>query len=222
MEMRQLPDLRIVFFNVLGSNTESSPAIFSHIRSLDPDIFVIAERDAMEPVLDEIKTTYPFVSPCEKDGCAVLVASKAKPLRFWQLKLSDAWQKRYAVAEFALDNGKSVFVAGSQISKPWLSGIFEPELARLEAQYKWFDGPVVAVGDFNATPWSYPMRTLLKGTGMRAVRWSPATWPVGAGSLGLPIDQVLVRGGARVVNVRAFGNDLGSNHLGIVADILVR
>lgn len=218
---RETPDMRIVFFNALGDNSASGPKILSAISSLDPDVWAIAERAAMEPVLGEIKETYPFVSPCEEDGCALLVASKVNPRRFWQLNLNDSWEKRYAVAEIEIAEGKSVFIAASQIAKPWLSGISEPEIARLTAQYSWFDGPVVAVGDFNATPWSFPLWRLLQGTKMRALRRPPSTWPSNAGRFGLPIDQVLVGGGARVVHVRTFGDDLGSNHLGVVADIMV-
>ena len=78
---------------------------------------------------------------------------------------------------------------------------------------------MVAVGDFNAAPWGKSVQNVLKSSGMKALRWPVPTWPAAAGSFGLPIDHVLVRGGARVVAVHPFGVALNSNHRGLMADI---
>jgi endonuclease/exonuclease/phosphatase (EEP) superfamily protein YafD len=141
------------------------------------------------------------------------------PLRSWKLKLNSAWPDRYAVSELETTSGKRVFLAVSHLAKPWLSGISEPEYAKLASQYDWLAGPVVAVGDFNAAPWALPMRHLLKQSGMKALRWPLATWPVAAGRFGIPIDQVLVHEGARVVRIAPFGDRQNSNHRGFVVDI---
>lgn len=86
-------------------------------------------------------------------------------------------------------------------------------------------GPVVAAGDFNATPWSAPIVELVDRTGLahgpNARRGSfPAAW---AGVnvptwLALPIDLVLAGHGARVAEHR-HGPRLGSDHWPAVADI---
>jgi endonuclease/exonuclease/phosphatase (EEP) superfamily protein YafD len=66
------------------------------------------------------------------------------------------------------------------------------------------------------------VRQLEAETGMRGPRWPPATWPVWAGPFGVPIDQLLVRGGVGVVRMKGFGAGLGSNHRGFVADLAIR
>lgn len=213
------PDLRVLFFNALASNTTSGSDIVSAILKADPDVVVIAEPRAVRPAVQMMAEAYSFVSPCKDETCHLLVASKIAPTRFWRMALGSGEVKRYAVMELSTEDDKSVFLAASHLAKPWLSGISEAELGRLRAQYNWFEGPVVAVGDFNAAPWSFPMRDILRSTGMRGVRLPPATWPVAAGRFGLPIDQILVRDGPHVTKVLGFGADLGSNHLGVLADI---
>lgn len=213
------PDLRVLFFNALASNTTSGSDIVSAILKADPDVVVIAEPRAVRPAVQMMAEAYSFVSPCVDETCHLLVASKVAPTRFWRMDLGVGEAERYAVMELATEDDKSVFLAASHISKPWLSGVSEAELRRLRAQYNWFKGPVVAVGDFNVAPWSFPMRELLHNTGMQGLRMPPATWPASAGRFGVPIDQILVRDGPRVTKIRSFGSDLGSNHLGILADV---
>lgn len=212
-------DLRVLFFNALGDNSPHGDRIVTAILDQDPDIVVIAEAEAIYPALKRLRAAYDFVSPCTFEFCSLVVATRAPPLRFWRLSLNPAWEKRYAVTEVETGTGKRVFLAASHLMKPWLTGLSEVELARLTAQYDWLAGPVVAVGDFNMAPWSLPMRKLLKHTGMRAQRWPIPTWPAAFGPLGVPIDQVLVHEGARVVRTIPFGSQLNSNHRGFIADI---
>lgn len=212
-------DLQLLFFNVLGDNAAWGDRIVTAILEQDPDIVVLAEAAAIYPALKRLQAHYDFVSPCTFQSCGLLVATRPRPLRFWRLSLNPAWGNRYAVTELETDSGKRFFLASVHLMKPWLTGLSEVELARLAAQYDWLAGPSVAVGDFNMAPWSLPMQRLLAHTGFRALRWPIPTWPAGLGPLGVPIDQVLVHDGARVVAVEPFGAALNSNHRGFVADI---
>jgi endonuclease/exonuclease/phosphatase (EEP) superfamily protein YafD len=212
-------DLRVIFFNMYGDNAAYADRIVTAVIEADADVLVIAEGEGLHPALARLREAYKFVSPCAYEDCELIVASKRDPLRFWTLSLNAAWDDRYGVAELTTRTGKGYFLAASHSVKPWLSGIAESEQVRLAAQYNWLSGPVVAVGDFNAAPWGYSMRNVLKPSGMKALRWPVPTWPAGAGALGVPIDHILVRGGARVVAVQPFGPDLNSNHRGLLAEI---
>lgn len=212
-------EARVLFFNVRFENASHSDRIVTEALKFDPDVVVFAEASAMYSSFARLRENFAFVSPCAFEDCEILIASKRKPLRTWQLNLNPAWPDRYAVSRFETDSGKKYFLAVSHIAKPWLSGISEPEYERLAAQYDWLAGPVVAIGDFNSAPWSLPMRDLLKRTGMRALRWPLATWPAKAGRFGVPIDHVLVHEGARVVRISPFGSTQNSNHRGFVVDI---
>jgi endonuclease/exonuclease/phosphatase (EEP) superfamily protein YafD len=214
-------DLRVLFFNALAENTASADRIVDATLAAAPDVAIFAEAGAVLPALERLRADYTFVSPCTPEACEILVIARRRPERFWTLTLNPIWEARYAVLEVETESGARLFVAASHLVKPWFSGVAEDERAQLSAQYRWFQGPVVAMGDFNATPWSRPMRTLLAETGMRTLRRPVATWPAAAGRFGLPIDHVLVGGGARVVRSVSFGADLGSNHLGLLAEIAV-
>lgn len=86
-------------------------------------------------------------------------------------------------------------------------------------------GPVVALGDFNATPWSKPILDLVATTGLAygpgarlgtfPARWAGVEFPAW---FSLPIDHVLAGGGARVVE-RRHGPRVGSDHWPVIAEI---
>jgi endonuclease/exonuclease/phosphatase (EEP) superfamily protein YafD len=85
--------------------------------------------------------------------------------------------------------------------------------------------PIVLAGDFNATPWSAPVRDLVRTVGLSfgpgarlgtfPAEWArvrPPFW------LGIPIDLVLAGHGATVV-ARRHGPRVGSDHWPVVAEI---
>jgi endonuclease/exonuclease/phosphatase (EEP) superfamily protein YafD len=97
-------------------------------------------------------------------------------------------------------------------------------------------GPVILVGDFNATPYSPRFRTLLKEAGVRVAGprlfW-PATWPVGGPLAALPgwpalrgvvpgllIDHVLVSPRFAVAGFRR-GPDIGADHYPLIVDLVL-
>ncbi|MCE8419318.1 hypothetical protein LZ190_11450 [Rhodovulum sulfidophilum] len=213
------PDLRILFFNVCIENDLPAETIVRAALRQDPDIIVFAEAEAVAGGLPLLKDRYDFVSPCRPGACQIVLAARSRPKRFWRMSLNPAWPDRYAVAEIETPSGKRVFLAGLQLLKPWMSGLADTELERLTAQLGWLPGPAVAIGDFNAAPWSRTLSQIHRDTGMATARLPTATWPVGAGRFGVPIDQVLVGGGARLVRLSPFGAELGSNHRGLLAEI---
>jgi len=210
------PDVTVLFLNALADDGARADRILDAVLAEDADLVVIAEAAAIAPALDRLRAAYPFVSDCE--NCELVVASRTEPLRFWRMALNPAWPPRYAVAELALPDGRRLFVAASHLTKPWYTALADPERAQLAAQWTWFDGPVVAVGDFNASPWSRPLRDLTASSGLAPPRLPPGTWPAAWGDLGLPIDLVLTGNGARITSVHTFGGTL-SNHRGIVAGV---
>ena len=213
-------DHGVLFFNALAGNDGNGARIVEAAIATGADVLIFAEAEALLAELDTLGDAYAFVSPCTEGACELLIATNLPVIRSWRLELNPAWPARYAVLEVEVPDHGPVFVAAVHVAKPWMSGIAEPELARLTAQLTWLDGPSVVVGDFNMPPWSRPMRGLLGDTGFRAIRGGPGTWPVSAAApLRLPIDHVLVRDDVAVTSVVPFGADLGSNHLGLIAGI---
>lgn len=213
------PDLRILLFNVLEDNTAPADDIVEAVLAQDADVVVLLEAGAIMAQAGILRDTYEFVSECS--GCDFLVASRARPDRFWTLRLNPIRDDRYGVLELPAPSGGTFFLAVSHLVKPWLTDIAGFEQDRLSAQMNWLEGPTVVVGDFNRAPWARPMLRLLRDTGFRMPRRPVATWPARAGVFGVPIDHILVRDGPRIVALKPFGGTLGSNHRGLVADLSV-
>lgn len=212
--------LRVVFFNARAENTANAARLVAAAMAQDPDVIIFTEAQAVLPEIETLRAAYPFVSPCAPEACELLVASTLPPRRYWTLTLNPVWEDRYGVLDLTPETlDRPVILAISHLAKPWFTGIAEPELALTQAQYNWLPEQAVVIGDFNMPPWSRPFQRLLAQTGFQSLRWPPGTWPAQAGALGLPIDQVLVRGGARVVAAQAFGAELGSNHRALRVDL---
>jgi len=83
------------------------------------------------------------------------------------------------------------------------------------------DGPVIALGDFNTTPWSPKYRRLTDSTHLittRRGRGLLGTWPSLLPLLRVPLDDILVSRETAVTECRP-GRAFGSDHLPLIADI---
>ncbi|ANM29346.1 hypothetical protein ABI59_06680 [Acidobacteria bacterium Mor1] len=80
------------------------------------------------------------------------------------------------------------------------------------------EGPVLLLGDLNATRWSHHFQRLTEESGLRAPhgRYRP-TWPVGKPWFWIQIDHGLVRGLA--VTGSSTGSDVGSDHYPLYLDV---
>ncbi len=98
-----------------------------------------------------------------------------------------------------------------------------------DQQLKWLeqflsgDQPVVLTGDLNASSWTYRVKRLERAGLVNARRGFGVlpTWPVPIGWLRIPIDHILVSPEIGVGSLRV-GPDVGSDHLPLVADLVVR
>ena len=82
------------------------------------------------------------------------------------------------------------------------------------------NGPTILMGDLNATPWSPIFREFLAGSRLENGRQGfglQASWPAPLGTLGIPIDHILI---SPEVAIHQFdrGPDLGSDHYPIIVD----
>ncbi|MDX2089978.1 MAG: endonuclease/exonuclease/phosphatase family protein [Kofleriaceae bacterium] len=84
-------------------------------------------------------------------------------------------------------------------------------------------GPVIVMGDFNATPWSRTLRGLVARTGLcdtRAGFGVQASWHAAIPFMRIPIDHVLASCSIGVRD-RRIGPDVGSDHFPVIVDLVV-
>lgn len=213
-------DLRVIFFNARWDNTANADRIVTEALAAEPDIVIFAEPQGLLPLRDRFEAGYQILDTCKDDWCDYLIASRL-PTRGLVIGPLDPWSERLAVFEAKTSPDTWTRVIVSHISKPWDVTLIEPAIDELIVYYTNYDGPTVAVGDFNSAPWSNHVRRLLTTTGFRGVRGQFGTWPIRLGGFGLPIDQLLTGPGTATTRVQPFGDGLGSNHRGVLADIAI-
>lgn len=98
------------------------------------------------------------------------------------------------------------------------------ELTEIERLVQQRTNPVVLLGDFNASPWSYPLQQLVKTTGLRFANLGLGvrpTWFYQSVLLSAPIDHILVSPEWRV-NAYEVGREVGSDHLPVMAELILQ
>ncbi|CAN5786662.1 hypothetical protein BH24DEI2_BH24DEI2_24630 [soil metagenome] len=100
----------------------------------------------------------------------------------------------------------------------------DSELAAVQDVLAEVTTPLVMMGDLNATPWSTPLRGLLRVTGLRPATLAHGiqpTWRLGSLLFGAPLDHVLVSSHWQCVGFKV-GADVGSDHYPVVADLVLK
>ena len=219
-----VPVLDVLWFNLLKDNPLPPAELVGALAAAPADVVILGEAAALRPVLDDpaLGRAFPVQAGCRGTRCELLVLARDPRARLSIRRLYPPRIERIARVEIGGAPGApDLTVLGMHLYKPWYAGP--------AAHDNWFAvdeigrtrGPLAVVGDFNAAPWSDRIRILHNLCGMRGLRRPPPTWPKSLGSFGVPIDQVLTRSGARVVTARAWGQGLGSNHLGLLARIAI-
>lgn len=212
-------DLTLLWFNLFFANRTPREELVAAIAGSGADVVMLAEAAPVARHLDALERRYPYRLGCDAVAtCSVMILSRrpferAEILGFDQLGESRLLHVRLA----APAGGRPVDLLAVHLLKPWYLGLTGNERTRLDWILRRYKGPLVMAGDFNAAPWSRRMRRLHATADLGFARWPVATWPAAAGAAGIPIDHLLVRGGAGIVATAPWGGDLGSNHRGLLA-----
>ena len=102
------------------------------------------------------------------------------------------------------------------------------QFATLREALSTVEPPLILVGDFNSTPWSYALRGFVSAAGMMRHTYNLPTFPTLWYYLRdwramfpiLPIDHVMTRGAITIHDLRT-GEPSGSDHLPIIVDFSV-
>lgn len=217
--------IRVLFFNVLYSNAANAEAITGMVLEVNPDIAIFAESKGIAPARDLLRAHFLHVPDCGDAFCPLQVYSHL-PLHGVRYRSLNALSHTNYVSSRVELAGQEVTVSAVHLLKPWVSGYARRERDYLGAALEKDRGaggqnPTLLIGDFNAPPWTSTLSTILRRTGLRDLRWTPGTWPPEMGDLGLPLDHALTGGGLRVVSLMPVGEGLGSNHRGILVELVL-
>ena len=214
--------LTLIFFNVLAEGPDRAPQVADTLIAADADVIIVSEASLLFREIDRLRDHFAAVSGCDDwPSCEVLILSRRSDISVNRDRsLSEFSNHRYAEISLLLD-GRPLTIVAAHLLKPWFSGFSWREHERLNRFLSRIEGPVVVTGDFNTAPWSYPLLRLLERRDLHTAPWPVATWPAWTRGFGVPIDQMLVGGGAELVSVSPYGEGLGSNHRGLVATVVI-
>jgi endonuclease/exonuclease/phosphatase (EEP) superfamily protein YafD len=211
--------LRILTFNVFASNQRFGEVV-EYLRRQRPDVVFLHEASR------------PWEVAMENSGLDYLVTVTREPGIFGTLVLSDP-AARVTSSGFATDDPRSVEVLladGTSILAIHPVAPASEERARLRDDQlglaaEWAAAhpqTALVVGDFNATPWSYPFRKLIAESGYKNSMGGfglQTTYPTDAGAwLRIPIDHLVHSPDFGVVD-RRVGPPMGSDHRPLVVDL---
>ena len=217
--------MRIAAANIFFRNTNYD-AVAAWIRETDADLTVLVEatpgwRDALRAELTE----FAFVHLVARHGrSGKLLIARERPAHMTALGANGVRSPTPLVT--IEHRGGRLMVAG--VHTEWPMGPARTarrneSLYDLARQMRSATLPMVAIGDFNVTPFSAAFQTMLEqGHGRRAAAgygWLP-TWPVFFPAAGIQIDHVVYSREIAITGLRT-GAGLGSDHRWIVADLLV-
>jgi endonuclease/exonuclease/phosphatase (EEP) superfamily protein YafD len=216
------PSFRLLSFNILSSNYPNAEAIARMIAASGADVVNVMESEPLWAYLPELASNYPYHIGCgvKVMDCDQLMLSKT-PLENGVIRsLGPIFDNRFIIAETVI-RGQRINVAGIHTTKPYFDNFQTMELIRAALALTDKEGPLVLSGDFNASTLAPNIREFLRWTDLHTASWEPATWPIELGPFGLAIDHVYVRAPLKFKSLNRLPDAHGSNHAGLVADIVI-
>jgi endonuclease/exonuclease/phosphatase (EEP) superfamily protein YafD len=225
--------LKVMTHNVFGLNYDME-RVADAIEAEDPDIVALQEYFPEQARLGGLlKARYPYGVRCQGGKRANLGLYSKIPFDR-EMSAQDCpdnaqgtQRTAHILVGFTLPSGQHFSLMTTHMDWPVPIERQHDEFAAAAAAINAVAGPLLVVGDFNSTPWSYAMKRFEAATGLRRETRGLITYPlmvtaprrlVKDGLLEtipfLPLDQVFERGIA-VHELRA-GPPTGSDHLPVV------
>ena len=199
------PLLKLLSFNLLNPNTRGAE-IADFLTGSDADVVFLMEATPIDSHLAQLATRFPYRAGCEDVPTCDLVMLSRTPLEGVRMQsMSSVWSNRLMTATTVV-GGQRINLAAVHMVKPYFDEFAEEETLTLKETIADMEGPVVVAGDFNAAAWSGNIDWLVREAGLAPGPFYPATWPVRFGPLGVPIDNVFVRGPLVIRSIRSLDN----------------
>lgn len=241
--------LKVMTHNIFGLNYDIE-RVDAAIRAEDPDIVALQEFFPEQAGLTQLlKGRYPYFVQCrggKRANLALFSKLNFEPtMRLEDCPPNARGEQRTAhiTGRFTLGDGTVFSLMTTHMDWPYPLERQRDQLDAAAEAIVATDGPLLVVGDFNSTPWSYAMKHFEAATGLtretRALLTYPElfTVPASAARLGflplepttctrdcftrlmrltpfLPLDQVFQRG--ITVGELHTGGETGSDHLPVV------
>jgi len=218
--------VRVMSFNLLSTN-ERYPEVIEYIESVDPDLILLHEASRpWEVAMEAAELDYQIIRPRSEDlifGTLVLVKGDAVEAVSYGFAASSARAVELTYTPEGWTTTLSIL--GSHPLAPTDRERADLRDAQLGFAGDWAsgrNGAFIVVGDFNATPWSWPFRRLMDSADLRNSQKGFGLQPTFSAEsnllLRVPIDHLL-HSPALEVTDRDLGPPLGSDHFPLIVDL---
>ncbi len=208
-----------VTINLLYGNRQHS-LVSEYLRREKADVVVFEEVSAYwQAELEELSDLYPYRSTkVAKDSFGIAIFSRQEPLK---VAIRQVGEREGDVAVFGTweSDGKRFGLVGVHPDKPDDAWKVRNRRVYLGNVAQWCNDqtkagrPLLAIGDFNATPWSASLRSFVRDTDLRNANQGTifgATWNLWQPHR-LLIDHVFLSPQWTLLH-REVGPDIGSDH----------
>lgn len=216
--------VRMVTVNLHGASADLN-TLSARLANTDPDFVVLTERQSIsDQQLRALRPDYHWQMSPFDDVFDLAIASRwpirrihiARPLFYAPvLSLDICPPGRECVRLIALHPPPPLDDDNDRLSAV--------QFALAEFFARATTGPLVIAGDLNQTPWSPRLRQILQSAHLQdagRLRGWQTSWGNRCPLLGLPLDHVLLGGGARPVHMQR-GPEIGSDHWPVLVDFTV-
>lgn len=215
---------RLLHINLRFDNRTPEAAL-SLIGSVRPDVVTLNEvSEPWAQALARIEAAYPYRIICETysyTGSSAVLSRRPFAEGFTP-RCGDRGSLAHARVDFG---GRALDVAALHLGWPWP---FEQpwQLPNLEPLLAHLGDSAIIGADLNSVPWSHSARRVAHAAGARLLRGIGPTWldrrmPGWLRPLaGLPLDNVLVKGGVLPVGLRTL-DSVGSDHLPVLLEFVL-
>ncbi|NQU59257.1 MAG: endonuclease/exonuclease/phosphatase family protein [Rhodospirillales bacterium] len=215
-------NIKVINLNVFEDNP-SPGSVIDFLRHKNADIVVLEEvTPGLVKMLKTLADVYPHMLFCDNTPTCDLTLLSKMPWRSAEIRNLSLTGPFVAVAQYDV-NGFRFTLLGTHLDRPALPLPNEREhfhhrqVEKLSAMLQRIEGPLVVVGDFNATQWSPSFDKIIKGTGLKRVDGGILpTWPSQFSYLGIPIDQILITE-EFTGSTMTVGPQVNSDHLPLIA-----
>lgn len=220
--------IKVMTHNIFGLNYDMD-RVAKVIAEENPDIVALQEYFPEQAGLDALlKPNYPYRVVC-RGGKRANIGLYSKLPFDREMRDADCPDNAYGtqrtahiIVGFTLSDGTHFSLMTTHMDWPFPIERQRAEYLSTERAVKAVQGPLLLVGDFNSTPWSYVMKAFEAESGLKRETRNLITYPelftVPGGLIHtwpfLALDQVFERGVA--VHELHRGPETGSDHLPVI------
>ena len=217
--------LSVMALNVYMDN-DNYAAISDYLREENADVEMLSENKPalMRALKETVVDLYPHIYDESARGTYGLALLSRHP--FEEARSVSLGGRGRRILEVTLAEPAPVTFFGVHPLPPlgsrWAARRND-ELAAVGRLVQGTTNPVVLLGDFNASPWSRPIKQLTRTTALRFANLGfgiRPTWSYRSPLLSAPIDHIFVSPAWQVSSYHV-GRAVGSDHLPVVAELVL-